>query len=139
MEHKSKMIYVFDTQSSKHCFEVFSFRKWVHHVHNCWLRSHIEFWILRPTSSDLQLMTFGSKTLMLGCKNRLFWDAKSMILGSEIDLGVLGGIYGPSWPQDHLLGGSWSQSRILGRLLGPLFGGQKRSKSMKNLSKILYF
>ena len=95
MEHKSKMIYVFDTQSSKNSFEVFSFRKWVHHVHNCWLRSHIEFWILKPTSLDLQLMTFGSKTLMLGCKNRSFWDAKSMILGSEIDLGAS---WGDLWP-----------------------------------------
>ena len=72
---------------------------------------------------------------MLGCKNRSFWDAKSMILGSEIDLGASWGIYGPSWPQDHLLGGSWSQSRILGRLLGPLFGAQKRSKSMKKTFK----
>ena len=95
MEHKSKMIYVFDTQSSKNSFEVFSFRKWVHHVHNCWLRSHIEFWILKPTSLDLQLMTFGPKTLMLGCKNQLFWDAKSMILGSEIDLGAS---WGDLWP-----------------------------------------
>ena len=76
-------------------FEVFSFRKWVHHVHNCWLRSHIEFWILKPTSLDLQLMTFGSKTLMLGSKNRSFWDAKSMILGSKIDLGAS---WGDLWP-----------------------------------------
>ena len=128
MEHKSKMTYVFDTQSSKNSFEVFSFRKWVHHVHNCWLRSHIEFWILKPTSLDLQLMTFGSKTLMLGCKNRLFWDAKSMILGSEIDLGASWGIHDPSWPQDHLLGGSWGQSKILRLLLGSLFGVQKRSQ-----------
>ena len=76
-------------------YHVYSFRKWVHHVHNCWLRSHIEFWILKPTSLDLQLMTFGSKTLMLGCKNRSFWDAKSMILGSEIDLGAS---WGDLWP-----------------------------------------
>ena len=76
-------------------YHVYSCRKWVHHVHNCWLCSHIEFWILKPTSLDLQLMTFGPKTLTLGCKNQLFWDAKSMILGSEIDLGAS---WGDLWP-----------------------------------------
>ena len=99
------MIYVFDTQSSKNSFEVFSFRKCVHHVHNCWLRSHIEFWILKPTSLDLQLMTFGPKTLMLGCKNQSFWDAKSMILGSEIDLGASQGDLWPILAPRSSLGG----------------------------------
>ena len=99
----------------------------------------MEFWILKPTSLDLQLMTFGSKTLMLGCKNRSFWDAKSMILGSEIDLGASWGDLWPILAPRSSLGGSCGQSRILGRLLGPLFGAPKRSKSMKNFQKHYIF
>ena len=140
MEHKSKMIYVFDTQSSKNSFEAFSFRKWVHHVHNCWLRSHIEFWILKPTSLDLQLMTFGSKTLMLGCKNRSFWDAKSMILGSEIDLGASWGIYGPSCPQDHLLGGILEPITNFRTAFGTTFWSPKTIQiNEKNFQKYYIF
>ena len=107
-------------------YHVYSFRKWVHHVHNCWLRSHIEFWILKSAILDLQLMTFGSKTLMLGSKKSIILGCKPMILGSKMILGPLGGIYGPSWPQEHLKINSKLRSSILGRLLGPLFGAPKR-------------
>ena len=82
MEHKSKMIYVFDTQSSKNSFEVFSFRKWVHHVHNCWLCSHIRV-------LDLEANKFGSTVDDFRVQNVNVGMQKSVILGCKInDFGV---------------------------------------------------